>query len=165
MAGLASQLRWPENVWMGVSIENQRWARRTDYLRRVPAAVRSISAEPLLGPLDGLDLAGIHWLIAGGESGRGHRPVRAEWLRDLRDACHNAGVAIFFKQWGGPRSIIRRSQAGRQGVLGNARCARAGSSRLTNPGSARCIAMQGVDGSVHEVAASAIRATRFYLPT
>jgi protein gp37 len=66
--------------------------------------VRFISAEPLLGPLDGLNLSGIDWLIAGGESGRGHRLCRAEWLRDLRDACEAAGVAFFFKQWGGPRS-------------------------------------------------------------
>ena len=104
MAALAPKLTWPPNVWMGVSIENRRWAERAEHLRRVPAAVRFISAEPLLGPLDGLDLDGIDWLIAGGESGRGHRPVRAEWLRDLRDACEDAGVAFFFKQWGGARS-------------------------------------------------------------
>jgi protein gp37 len=104
LAELAPQLSWPENVWMGVSIENPRWIERAAYLRDVPAAVRFISAEPLLGPLDGLDLSGIDWLIAGGESGPGHRPVRAEWLRDLRDACEEAGVAFFFKQWGGPRS-------------------------------------------------------------
>jgi protein gp37 len=104
MAELAPELSWPANVWMGVSIENRRWAERADYLRQVPAAMRFISAEPLLGPLDGLSLAGIDWLIAGGESGRGHRPVRAEWLRDLRDVCETAGVPFFFKQWGGARS-------------------------------------------------------------
>jgi protein gp37 len=104
MAALAPLLRWPANVWMGVSIENRRWVERADCLREVPAAVRFISAEPLLGPLDGLNLSDIDWLIAGGESGRGHRPVRAEWLRDLRDACEGTGVAFFFKQWGGPRS-------------------------------------------------------------
>jgi protein gp37 len=101
LAELAPRLPWPPNVWMGVSIENRRWVERADHLRRVPAAVRFISAEPLLGPLDGLDLTDIHWLIAGGESGPGHRPVRAEWLRDLRDACATEGVAFFFKQWGG----------------------------------------------------------------
>ena len=104
MAALAPQLAWPANVWMGVSIENRRWLGRADALRGVPAAVRFISAEPLLGPLDALNLDGIDWLIAGGESGRRHRPVRAEWLRDLRDECKRANVAFFFKQWGGPRS-------------------------------------------------------------
>jgi protein gp37 len=104
LAELAWQLPWPGNIWMGVSIENRRWVERADYLRRVPAAVRFISAEPLLGPLDGLDLAGIDWLIAGGESGPGHRVVRAEWLRDLRDRCQSEDVAFFFKQWGGPTS-------------------------------------------------------------
>jgi protein gp37 len=104
LAEVAPCLPWPPNVWMGVSIENARWIVRADYLRRVPAAVRFISAEPLLGPLDGLDLTGIDWLIAGGESGPRHRPVRAEWLRDLRDRCAGADVAFFFKQWGGPRS-------------------------------------------------------------
>jgi protein gp37 len=104
LAQLAPQLAWPRNVWMGVSIENRRWIERATYLREVPAAVRFISAEPLLGPLEALDLSDIDWLIAGGESGHGHRPVRAEWLRDLRDTCLAAGVAFFFKQWGGPRS-------------------------------------------------------------
>lgn len=98
---LAPQLRWPGNVWMGVSIENRRFVHRADYLRQVPAAVRFISAEPLLGSLDGLDLTEIDWLIAGGESGHGHRPVRAEWLLELRDQCQRAGVPFFFKQWGG----------------------------------------------------------------
>jgi protein gp37 len=104
MAELASLLSWPPNVWMGVSIENRRWVERADYLRHVPGAVRFISAEPLLGPLDGLDLSGIDWLIAGGESGPGHRPIRAGWLRELRDECEAASVAFFFKQWGGARS-------------------------------------------------------------
>lgn len=104
MVELASRLPWPKNVWMGVSIENRRFIDRADYLQRVPAAVRFISAEPLLGPLEGLDLDGIDWLIAGGESGPKHRPVRKEWLLDLRDRCLKHGVAFFFKQWGGPRS-------------------------------------------------------------
>jgi protein gp37 len=101
LAQVAASLPWPANVWMGVSIENKRWVRRADYLRRVPAAVRFISAEPLLGPLSGLDLAGIDWLIAGGESGHHARPVQVEWLRELRDVCEEADVAFFFKQWGG----------------------------------------------------------------
>jgi protein gp37 len=101
---LASSLPWHPNVWMGVSIENRRFTLRADSLRRVDAAVRFISAEPLLGPLDKLKLNGIDWLIAGGESGRGHRPVRAEWVRDLRDRCVSEGVPFFFKQWGGHTS-------------------------------------------------------------
>ncbi len=101
VAELADELPWPGNVWLGVSIENRRWIERADCLRGVPAAVRFISAEPLLGPLDGLNLEGIHWLIAGGESGHRHRPVKAEWIRDLRDRCQAEGVAFFLKQWGG----------------------------------------------------------------
>lgn len=103
LAELAPELDWPPNVWIGVSIENARWALRADYLRDVPAAVRFISAEPLLGPVDGLNLERIDWLIAGGESGPKHRPVRPEWLRALRDQCARDGVAFFFKQWGGLR--------------------------------------------------------------
>jgi protein gp37 len=89
------------NVWLGTSIENSRWASRADALRRTPAAVRFVSAEPLLGPLDRLDLVGIGWLIVGGESGERHGPMEAEWVRDLRDRCLAAGVPFFFKQWGG----------------------------------------------------------------
>lgn len=86
-----------------MSIENRRFVHRADYLREVDAAVRFISAEPLLGPLEGLDLTGIDWLISGGESGPKHRPVRSEWLRELRDRCVGEDVAYFFKQWGGHR--------------------------------------------------------------
>lgn len=107
MVELASLVDWPPNVWMGVSIENRRWVERADYLREIPAAVRFVSAEPLLGPLDSLDLDGIDWLIAGGESGPRHRPMREEWVLDLRDRCRDAGVPFFFKQWGG-----RTSKAG-----------------------------------------------------
>lgn len=79
---------WPlPNVWLGVSIENDRYAWRADYLRNTPAAVRWISAEPLLGPLPSLDLTGIDWLVAGGESGPGARPMHPDWVRDLRDRC------------------------------------------------------------------------------
>jgi protein gp37 len=112
---LAPLLPWPRNVWMGVTIENRRFVRRADALRTVPAAVRFISAEPLLGPLTGLDLTGIDWLIAGGESGARHRRVDAQWLRDLRDACVDKNVAFFFKQWGGYRPKSRgRVLDGRQ---------------------------------------------------
>jgi protein gp37 len=101
------------NVWLGTSIESSKYAWRADHLRLAPAAVRFISAEPLLGPLVNLsprapisrqlDLDGIDWLIVGGESGRGYRPMEASWARDLRDACAEAGTAFFFKQWGGIR--------------------------------------------------------------
>jgi protein gp37 len=103
LAQLAPKLSWHRNIWMGVSIENRRFVERADYLRRVDAAVRFISAEPLLGPLEGLDLGDIDWLIAGGESGAGHRPVRIEWLRDLQKRCKDSETAFFFKQWGGHR--------------------------------------------------------------
>jgi protein gp37 len=98
---LADDLPWPKNVWMGVSIENRRFVGRADLLREVDAAVRFISAEPLLGPLEGLNLSEIDWLIAGGESGYRHRPVKADWIRSLRNRCEDEGVAFFFKQWGG----------------------------------------------------------------
>jgi len=101
MAELAPRLPWPDNVWMGVTIENNRWVERADRLRSVPAAVRFISAEPLLGPLPDLDLTDIDWLIAGGESGPIRRPPKVEWFRELRDRCVAQGVAYFFKQWGG----------------------------------------------------------------
>lgn len=98
---LASSIAWPDNVWMGVSIESHRFVHRADRLREVPAAVRFISAEPLLGPLTRLALDGIDWLIAGGESGPRHRRISDQWVRDLRDQCREEGVAFFFKQWGG----------------------------------------------------------------
>jgi protein gp37 len=104
LAELAPALPWHPNIWMGVTIENRRFVHRADYLREVPAAVRFISAEPLLGPLERLDLDGIDWLIAGGESGPKHRLMREAWALDLRDRCTAEGVAFFFKQWGGVRS-------------------------------------------------------------
>lgn len=104
LASLGSQLDWPPNVWMGVSVETSSYAFRIDHLRTVPAEVRFISAEPLLGPLPGLDLSGIHWLIAGGESGWNARRMEKAWVLDLRDQCASANVAFFFKQWGGPHS-------------------------------------------------------------
>lgn len=90
------------NVWLGTSIENSRFVSRADAVRETPATVRFISAEPLLGPVAGeLDLTDIDWVIVGGESGVRHRPMKAEWARGLRDSCVAAGVAYFFKQWGG----------------------------------------------------------------
>jgi protein gp37 len=101
LARLAPHLAWPQNVWMGVSVEDLRQAHRVEDLRSVPAAVRFVSAEPLLGELNGLDLSGMDWLIAGGESGPRSRPPDTAWIRSLRDECAAARVAFFFKQWGG----------------------------------------------------------------
>lgn len=100
LAQLADRLQWPPNVWMGVSVETQSYAFRAEHLQQVPAAVRFVSAEPLLGPVR-LPLDGIDWVIAGGESGAGSRPMDPSWVRAIRDDCQRAGVAFFFKQWGG----------------------------------------------------------------
>ena len=109
LARIADKFDWPDNVWMGVSVENSNVLTRVDHLRRVPAAVRFLSCEPLIGPLDGLDLSGIHWVIAGGESGPNYRPVDVNWVRGIRDTCTASGVAFFFKQWGGrtPKALGR----------------------------------------------------------
>lgn len=106
---VAEKLDWPPNLWMGVSVENGDALSRVDHLREVPAAVRFLSCEPLLGPLDGINLEGIHWVIAGGESGANYRPVDVNWVRDIRDACKDVDVAFFFKQWGGrtPKALGR----------------------------------------------------------
>lgn len=99
---LADELPWSPNIWIGTSIESMAVARRADSLRAIgQAAVRFVSAEPLLGPLDTLDLHGIDWVIGGGESGLGFRPVEPDWARGLRDNCQRSGVAFFWKQWGG----------------------------------------------------------------
>jgi protein gp37 len=98
---MAPDLVWPPNVWMGVSIESASYLWRADHLRKVPAAVRFLSLEPLLGPLGELDLSGIHWVIVGGESGPGARPIEAQWVREIQAQCRIAGVPFFFKQWGG----------------------------------------------------------------
>jgi protein gp37 len=101
LARVAPRLVWSHNVWMGVSVESPAFRWRIDYLRRVPASIRFISAEPLLEALPGLNLRGIHWLIAGGESQTGCRPAELDWFRDLRDQCRRANVAFFLKQLGG----------------------------------------------------------------
>jgi len=101
LARLAPSLPWPSHIWAGVSIELDRFASRADHLRKVPAAIRFVSAEPLLGPLPSLDLQGIQWVITGGESGPGHRICNPDWVRDLRDRCQAATVPFFHKQWGG----------------------------------------------------------------
>lgn len=106
---LAPQLEWTPNIWMGTSVENASVLDRIEDLVCVPAAVRFVSCEPLLGPLDHLPLAGIHWVIVGGESGPGARRMRPDWVRSIRDQCLSCGVAFFFKQWGG----ARKKHAGR----------------------------------------------------
>ena len=114
LAGLAPRLRWPKNVWMGVSVENQRWTTRIHDLRRVPAKVRFLSCEPLLGPLK-LDLRGIHWVIVGGESGPRARRMNPDWVRDIRQQCEAAGAAFFFKQWGAHNEAGERVGKGKAG--------------------------------------------------
>jgi protein gp37 len=105
MGSVAAEALWSEwplpNVWLGTSIENDRFVGRADDLRRVPGEwIRFLSCEPLLGPLPSLDLTDLDWVIVGGESGPGARPMHSDWVRDLRDRCRAAGVAFFFKQWG-----------------------------------------------------------------
>jgi protein gp37 len=98
---LGQTLPWPAHIWAGVSVETNNYAWRVDQLRKVPAQVRFISAEPLLGPLDRINLDGIHWVITGGESGNGHRPIESGWVRELLDRCQQQQIAFFHKQWGG----------------------------------------------------------------
>jgi protein gp37 len=101
LAKLAPQLPWPSHVWQGVSVENQTWTKRVTALQKVPAAVRFLSVEPLLGPIANLPLNGVHWVIVGGESGPRHRPIKPEWIREIRKQCLTSQVPFFFKQWGG----------------------------------------------------------------
>lgn len=101
MERVAERLEWPENLWMGVSVESAEVTSRIDHLRRTPAAVRFLSCEPLLTALPNLDLDRVDWVIAGGESGPRARPMDAAWVEDLRDQCLDASVPFFFKQWGG----------------------------------------------------------------
>ncbi len=102
-------LDWRENIWMGVSAEESRYSHRIDHLRETAAAVKFLSLEPLLGPLEGLDLSGIDWVIVGGESGPGARPIKPEWVASIRDQCIESEVPFFFKQWGG----TQKSKTGR----------------------------------------------------
>jgi protein gp37 len=107
---LADHLPWPENVWMGVSVESADYLHRVDDLVQVPAFVRFLSIEPLLGPIPDLPLDEIHWVIVGGESGPGARPMEATWVRRIRSACVRASVPFFFKQWGG----VNKKKTGRK---------------------------------------------------
>jgi protein gp37 len=106
---VADQLIWPDNLWMGVSVEDERVVERVRHLQQVPARVRFLSCEPLLGPLDNLPLEGIHWVIVGGESGPKARPMEEAWVQSVLRQCEQANVAFFFKQWGG----VRKDRTGR----------------------------------------------------
>jgi protein gp37 len=107
---LSASIDWPRNVWQGVSIESADYTFRIDHLRSTGAAVRFLSVEPLLGPIPKLDLTNIHWVIVGGESGPGARPMREEWAIEIRDQCRAAKVPFFFKQWGG----VNKKKTGRE---------------------------------------------------
>ena len=109
LAELAPKLPWEPNIWMGVSVESDRYRGRIDALRQADAAIRFLSLEPLLGPVHDLNLQGIHWVIVGGESGPVARPMDAAWAKDLRDQCRRSKVPFFFKQWGG----TNKKRAGR----------------------------------------------------
>ena len=117
LAALDSELDWPRNVWMGVSVENCDYTNRIDYLRQTRAAVKFLSLEPLIGPLPNLNLQNVNWVIVGGESGPGARPLARAWVTNIRDQCLGAQVPFFFKQWGG----TRKKKAGRllEGQLWN----------------------------------------------
>jgi protein gp37 len=106
---LSNELTWPSNVWIGVSVENVKYTHRIDLLRKVPAKLRFLSIEPLLGPIASLDLSQIHWVIVGGESGPKSRPIKREWVIQIRDDCVRQRVPFFFKQWGG----VNKKRAGR----------------------------------------------------
>ena len=106
---LGNRLDWPANAWLGVSVESERWLGRVDLLRRTGASIKFLSLEPLLGPLPSLSLSEMDWVIAGGESGPGARPMKAEWVREIRDQCIEDDVPFFFKQWGG----VFKKRAGR----------------------------------------------------
>jgi protein gp37 len=106
---LSSSLVWESNVWMGVSVESEDFCDRIERLRQTPAKVKFLSLEPLLAPIPHLNLKGIHWVIVGGESGPGARPMKVEWVLDIREQCKRASVPFFFKQWGG----VNKHRAGR----------------------------------------------------
>ncbi len=106
---ISPRLTWAPHIWMGVSVESARFTNRIDHLRKTNAHVKFLSLEPLLGPLENLNLAGIDWAIVGGESGPGARPMRPEWAQNIQEQCARANVAFFFKQWGG----VNKKKTGR----------------------------------------------------
>ncbi|HEY3316132.1 MAG TPA: phage Gp37/Gp68 family protein [Bacillota bacterium] len=110
LAEVSRLLPWPSNVWMGVTVEDEAAKSRIDHLRQTPARVKFLSLEPLLGPLGKMNLEGIDWVIVGGESGPGARPMDSRWVTDIRNQCLSGGVPFFFKQWGG----VNRKKSGRE---------------------------------------------------
>ncbi len=106
---LSPQLEWTDNIWMGVSVENADYTFRIDHLRKTGAKIKFLSVEPLLGPIPRMNLKGINWVIVGGESGPGARPIEREWVVDIKNQCIRAKVPFFFKQWGG----VQKKKAGR----------------------------------------------------
>lgn len=147
---LSGSLSWPENVWMGVSVESEDYIDRIDHLRETPAAIKFLSLEPLLGPLPELNLKSIDWVIVGGESGPGARPMEPSWALNIRDQCAASGIPFFFKQWGGknkkkagrllegklydemPESEALAASGGKRRLLSS----RASSARITSAGQA-----------------------------
>ena len=106
---LSSYIDWPDNVWMGVTVEKASYVSRINFLRNTGARIKFLSLEPLLGPMPDLDLCNIDWVIVGGESGPGARPMGEEWVHDIKDQCEQSGIPFFFKQWGG----VNKKKAGR----------------------------------------------------
>ncbi|OOH75895.1 DUF5131 family protein [Leptospirillum ferriphilum] len=109
LVDLSRELKWTENIWMGVSVENREYLSRVDDLRKTEAHIKFLSIEPLLGPIPNLDLRDIDWVIVGGESGPGARPMKEEWVLEILEQCKNAHVPFFFKQWGG----VHKKRSGR----------------------------------------------------
>jgi protein gp37 len=108
-AAISKKLKWTPNIWIGTSVESEDVLERVDHLRAVGSHIRFLSCEPLLGPLSSLDLTGINWVIVGGESGPGARPIEADWVREIQRRCRDEAVPFFFKQWGG----VNKKKAGR----------------------------------------------------
>ena len=114
---LNGQIDWPDNVWMGVSVENQDYTFRIDHLRKTDAVTKFLSLEPLLGPLSGLNLKGINWVIVGGESGPGARPMLEDWVSQIRDQCDVASVPLFVKQMGGSWAQVNKAKSKKGGNM------------------------------------------------
>ncbi|MFI5144091.1 MAG: DUF5131 family protein [Ignavibacteria bacterium] len=107
---LSKYIKWTENIWMGVSVENEKYKFRINDLTKIPSSVRFLSVEPMIGPIKNIPLKGIDWVIVGGESGPGCRPIKIEWIREIRDKCIQMNVPFFFKQWGG----VHKKKFGRE---------------------------------------------------
>ena len=109
LSKISNELNWTNNIWMGVTVESAEYIDRIDYLRKTAAHIKFLSLEPLLSPIENLNLAGIDWVIVGGESGPGARPMKKEWVIEIKESCEKQGIPFFFKQWGG----INKKKTGR----------------------------------------------------